>query len=202
MPIQSSTKLLRPVELFKYDEVDLSCHVCASMVNGRAARAEGWYEDCSVEPGDLRQFYCREHVLLEDLDPDYPPNDRYLEGSPVTRRLPLMGRRMDDLFSGLVTHGKAGMVKEGWLWASLPVGEGFPLYRSVRPSPDVVEVLARMIYGDCNGNFDSKYYLQVAWVGEDEALLTIKYQQILGHRYLARIDRTEVREFFSRPDGS
>lgn len=195
-----STRLLRPIMRGQYLGQALCCLVCDAKVRVEAGQAVGWYRDYApnLSAPDAAEFICPSCAMLEDLDPDWPDNQTMLAHVPVRRKMPFrVESSLLELFDDLTYADKAGQTPAGKLWVSLPVNAGFPLYGSVEPTPALKGLIAQMIYGDRPGAcLDKHYYLDIIWRGETEALVMIKYQQILGQRYVAIVPRQLVIDFF------
>lgn len=193
-----STKLLRPIS--RHDCVDnlLVCHKCGKETSAGEVPTGHWYKDFAAAPGEL-SVTCGSCSLLEDMDPDWPENQGMLFSTPVRRKMPF--QEVEDLgmfFTGLDVAAKAGQTPGGKLWVALPHNSGFPLYSHVKPTQKLIDFIAeKMIYGypyECPGDF---YYVQINWMeGTDEALVSLKYQRILGYRALCRVPRQLVHDFF------
>lgn len=194
-----STRLLRPIMRGQYLGQALCCLVCDAKVRVEAGQAVGWYRDYApnLAAPDAAEFICSNCAMLEDLDPDWPDNQVALAWVPVRRKMPIQIREsLAELFTERSTGKAAGETPPGMLWVSLPVGCGFDLYNHVRPSQALIDVMATMIYSAQPGvNPSNHYYLDISW-RDDHALIQVKYQQILGHRYVAIVPRQFVNDFF------
>lgn len=188
-----STKLLRPI-LFEADLIH--CTVC-SCPRLKPSYAETWYEDFS-QPAEARAYYCPEHALLEDLDPDYSGNQSTLFGIPVSRKMPLQMQSLDEIFERPVVYktaqhsltSRANGLRPP-LWVSLPVGRNFFPHQYVEPKSSLVPVFDTMING-----LHGDYYVDVAFRRDGFALVSLKYQQILGCRFVCVIPNQAVLDFF------
>lgn len=189
-----STKRLRPVVATACEKV--SCATCEAVLSTADAAKQGWYRD--EEPPF--EAYCSRHTLLEDLDPNFLGNQNALYGVPTRRSMPFQGvTDLSVLFGDKHVGQKAG---EGYksafveyLWVRLPSGSGFPLYCLVKPSPELLQLIsATMVYG-LGRPLSTHYYLDVCW-RDDAALISVKYQRILGQRHLAIVDRQLILDFF------
>lgn len=81
------------------------------------------------------------------------------------------------------------------LWLSLPHGESFPLYCTVRASEQLSQFIREnSIYGD-EPDLDRSHYLEVVFRDDGTALVVLKYQQILGSRWLCTVPQDTVRAF-------
>lgn len=192
----NSTKLLRPLQYTpdpsraSHDVV--TCRTCGINMSEYEACKAGWYRDA----GAPQDHYCPAHTLLEDLDPDWLPNDRVLEGLPVSRKMPLQGiTDLAQIFSKPIAYRAPREAEEarrnGRFWVHLPTGSGFCPYPYVIPTEAVLPVLDQMVYGR-----HGDYYFDIIWRHSDTALVSLKYQQILGQRFVCLVPRQAVLDFF------
>lgn len=192
--IESSTKLLRPLLYVQGEEI--VCSVC-SCKREPTDHPSTWYEDFSalIEP---RAHYCPEHALLEDLDPEFPGNQTTLYGVPVTRKMPLQVESLHEIFSDLEVHpslfdaDKRGNNK--W-WVSLPTGRGFCMFQYVNHTAKLLPVFDAMPKG-VNGG----YYIDIIFRENGTALVSLKYQLILGQRFVCIVPKSAVFDFFKQVD--
>jgi hypothetical protein len=81
------------------------------------------------------------------------------------------------------------------LWLRLPGGQEFPMYTTVSATPLLEEFIrANSIYGG-DAHLDRNHYLEVIFREDGTALVAMKYQQILGGRWLTVVPQAQVREF-------
>lgn len=172
----TSEKLLRPLYVGQLWQCD----------------AEGCNRPASFKDAASDEAYCDEHTTLEDLDPTWPSNASLLNGIPVSRNAAFTWiTKMSDLFTPREPNKHRGA---RGLWVSLPTST-----KIRQNSADAKDVLAdwigsNLIYGSAGG-LDKHYYIQVIFKG-DLAYLHIKYQQILGTRFLGIVEAESVKEFF------
>ena len=81
------------------------------------------------------------------------------------------------------------------LWLSLPHDYGFPLYTTVRATAELKDFVARnSIYGD-EHDLDKSHYLEAVFRDDETALVVLKYQQILGSRWLCIVPQAQIFDF-------
>ena len=193
-----STKLLRPLTQKIVEGLPHAptCAQCGERAAPAAERSAGWYYDAADAQRGLGTFYCPKHARLEDLDPDWPANQEVLFRVPVSRKMPLQVETLDELFLDLEWHMtmRAAQQRENkkW-WVSLPVGFGFVPYQYVTPSIKLRPVIDQMVYGDTG-----HYYVDITFRNDALALVSLKYEQILGQRYVCLVRAAEVLDFFAR----
>lgn len=173
-----STKLLRPVpENQVWACMAKDCNKPAGYRN--AAEPEG-------------EAYCAEHTLLEDLDPLWPSNQKLLDRVPVSRMAAFTGlEKFSDLFSKREQNKDRG---QRGLWVSTPAGSGINGASADAKDELVAWITGNLIYGAV-APLDKSYYIQVMRRG-DLAFINLKYQQILGTRFLGIVEWASVVEFF------
>lgn len=106
------------------------------------------------------------------------------------------GATLPELFDFVRCEAGPGRSRHGAeLWLSLPHGEDFPLYITVRATPRLAEfIAAHSIYGG-QPNLDRDHFLQVVFRDDDTALVVIRYQQILGSGWLCIVPKAAVTEW-------
>lgn len=81
------------------------------------------------------------------------------------------------------------------LWLSLPHDHGFPLYITVRATPQLADFIAgNSIYGG-ERDLDRSHYLEVVFRDDGTALVLMQYQQILGSRWLCIVPQSQVTDW-------
>jgi len=137
-----------------------------------------------------RKFYCSSHTLLEDLDPLNKRNASMLFGCPVSRLtvFPELENIRDLLVP--ITAPKRG--EPNFYCRS----DMFPNLR-VMPTPALTAwVYNNMLYPRLTPD---KYFFDLhirEYGGVDLAWLSLRYQEILGTRYLAVVTRANVEKIF------
>lgn len=173
-----STKLLRPLEPGHLMNMVMACQVCDVRAIGDQARIDGWFVDQRFGSG--HQFYCPRHALLEDLDPDWPDNQKLLQGVPVSRKMPLQGiTDPAELFHDMVLEKQAGANHQNLqnrCWISLPVGHGYNLYHYAKLQPAVQAIAGSMVSSDL--------YVEIVQRSNGTLLVSLKYQRMLGSRFV------------------
>lgn len=83
------------------------------------------------------------------------------------------------------------------MWLRLPSDEDFPRYTIVRATPQLVKFIAdNSIYGGNAETMERNHYLEIVFRDDDgSALVSMKYQHILGSRWLCVVSQSDVRAF-------
>jgi hypothetical protein len=140
------------------------------------------------------KFYCGKHAQLEDLDPDEYANQRVLDGAPVSRKMAFPEcMDIEELFAKVPQDGPRTGTR---LWCS--VTNHYELESAdLAPRPAVLEwIAANSIYGK-ELPLDKNHFIQINhWEDRGVALVTLKYQQIIGSHYLAIVPWETVEKFF------
>lgn len=168
--------------------------LCA--VEGCTKAQEFWYPT-------LKQGRCGEHTLLADLDPEHPVNRRKLHGVPVACNFVApLDMPLKDLFEKVLVRptDKLDHIGQQQLLLSLLLPHS-PRYRHARsqypvtnlqmahtpkvvPSQALLEIVeTKMLYG-LSKPLTNHYFLEIVERHDDQILLSLKYQQIIGRRYL------------------
>lgn len=181
-----STKLLRKIGPFSdVQRVGLTCQECGSLATfyDAAAPAEG---------------YCGSHALLEDLDPQARDNQQILGGIPVSRTMPFPDC-MD--IADLLTKvpAKAGSKRLGTqMWASTNPLNDLKLWDVGLKQEAEKWLREHSIYGS-DADLDKNHYVEITCQtrgGVNVALIRIKFQYIIGGKYLAMVPWNTVEAFF------
>lgn len=178
-----STKLLRPIN----QDAGVICSKC---------QAAALYYD-AAEAGPTG--YCGNHALLEDLDPDDSLNSRMLMGIPVSRTA-AFPECMDigELFASApaVPRDKRATAQ---MWARLSPHNPPQGLDDVIARPLVVEwVKLNSIYSG-DHKLDTNHYIEIVLRevdGRRVAFIFLKFQHILGSRFLAVVPEETVEAFF------
>jgi hypothetical protein len=81
------------------------------------------------------------------------------------------------------------------MWLSLPHDQGFPLYPTIRATPMLADFIkGNSIYGD-ERDLSRSHYIEVCFRDDGTALVLMKYQQILGSRWLCIVPQSQVIEW-------
>jgi hypothetical protein len=183
-----STKLLRRIN----PAANVVCCQCSNLAT---------YYDAAVTEGPVG--YCGSHALLEDLDPDDVRNSHMLTGVSASR-MAVFPQCMDieELFalSPPMEHGKRASLQ---MWVSC---FAFSRQAQMLQRGDVVArpathewIKENLIYGS-NPQLDDSYYIEIHRCddgnGTPLAYIRLKYQQILGSRFLAVVPWETVVKFF------
>lgn len=199
-----STKLLRPLPVGELPGVELHCHTCSTACHGDDAARAGWYGDFAlVFAGQsiTQGVYCPEHAMLEDMDPDWPANQNTLYRVPVSRNMLLKDvTSLDQIFTEPVQYptleaaSKARSnvhLKGSKWWVRLPVTMDFAPWQYVDHQPALQPVFDNLLYGA-----EGDYYFEITFRQDDLALVSIKYEKILGSRFICLVPKAEVIDFF------
>lgn len=183
-----STKLLRKADPLAAEQMGWTCCLCDNPAS---------YYDAGQTGGELA-LYCGGHALLEDLDPDDAGNKGTLQGYPVSRTMPFPDC-MD--IADLLTKvpAKAGSKRLGTqMWASTNPLNDLQLW-DVGLKPEAEKWLREhSIYGS-DADLDKNHYVEITCQtrgGVNVALIRIKFQYIIGGKYLAMVPWNTVEAFF------
>lgn len=178
-----STKLLRPV---MRGEVKQCCK-CGGLA--------GYYD--AALPVEAPEFYCSVDALLEDLDPDEFGNQHTLTGAVVSRKTEFPDcMDIEELFARTKVVMPPTKRHSLQMWAN--VVDSRQLYEwDVVARPAVWDwIQENSIYGS-EVPLERHYYVQVnRWEDRGVALVTLKFQQIIGSHYLAIVPWETVEKFF------
>lgn len=168
---------------------------CQAQERYDVAQDVPWYHDTEQE----LHFLCPGHSMLEDLDPEDPRNRSVLQGVPVRSNLAFQDIGSLGELMTVTQHSDRIIDRRNMgpkdMWLSLPSGVGRPpRYIYVRPTEKLEQVVAGMLYGT-ELPFDQHFYVQVNKYRDDEYLVSIKYQQIIGSRYVCRVSRQILDSF-------
>lgn len=153
---------------------------------------EGCNSPATFKDAHGSMAFCNEHTLLEDLDPGWSSNQRLLDRAPVSRMAAFTWlEKFSDLFSKREQNKDRG---QRGLWVSMPTGTGLNGESADAKDALVDWIAGSLIYG-AGGPLDKSYYVQVIRRG-DLAYINLKYQQILGTRFLGIVEWASVVEFF------
>lgn len=171
---------------------------CTAEVRYRDAQ-ETWYVD--VE-GDKLDHYCPEHSKLEDLDPEDWRNRSLLHRVPVRSNMFFQDVQSLDELMTIDQYGsrmiERRFIDSKTMWLCLPSELNRPLiYIYVKPTAKLEEVVLSTIYGG-NQPYDHYHYVQVNKYGDDEYLISLKYQHIIGSRYICRVPRQVLDSFLAQ----
>ena len=147
--------------------------------------------------------YCSKHALLEDLDPDDVRNSSMLTGVSASR-MSVFPQCLDieELFSlsPPMEHGKRASLQM-WVSCFAFSSRGSMLQRGdVVARPALYEwIKENLIYGG-HLKLDDSYYIEIHRSDDGNgvplAYIRLKYQQILGSRFLAVVPWETVVKFF------
>lgn len=179
-----STKLLRRVN----KSAGKICDKC---------KKDAEYYDAAL-PVESFAFYCGNHCLLEDLDPDDVLNQRMLGGMPVSRKMAFPEcADIEELFAA--TPRPTGIEKRHTLQMYASV-MGFPRMSAttdVVARPAVAEWIREHSIYSSDPDLDKNHFIQInPWDEQKIALISLKFQQILGTHYLAIVPWKTVEKFF------
>lgn len=195
---------LQPLTRVPADCIEGRVHIfCAAT----GCTAEGQYRDLQdtwyvdVDNNKL-DHYCPEHSKLEDLDPEDGRNRKLLHRVPVRSNMFFQDvQSLDELMT--IDQYSNRMVERRFIdsktmWLCLPSELNRPLiYIYVKPTAKLEEVVLSTIYGG-NQPYDQYHYVQVNKYGDDEYLISLKYQQIIGSRYVCRVSRQVLDSFLAK----
>ena len=172
-----STKLLRPLTDLSKTGAPQPCSQC---------EAQAQYYD-HVDGA----VYCGEHTLLEDLDPENAANQRTLQGCAVSRLAAFPELQLfSELFEKREPNKNRG---DKGVWISVPTSANIKQNSADAKGPLIEWIKENLIYGAAS--LDPHYYIQLSRKGE-MAFVYIKYQQILGSRFIGIVSWESVVDFF------
>lgn len=140
-------------------------------------------------------FYCGDHSLLEDLDPDDFLNQHTLTGAYVSRRAAFPEcMDIEELFAKTPRAALSGRPHTLQMWASVVNANHIQQWDVVARPAVVGWIQENSIY---TTPLDANHYIQITCrEDEDLAFITLKFQQILGSRLLAIVPLKTVEKFF------
>ena len=178
-----STKLLRRVNL------------TAGKICDKCKKAAEYYD--AALPVESFAFYCGDHARLEDLDPDDRINDRMLGGIPVSRKMAFPEcLDIEELFAKTPKAELNVRRHTLQMWANVVDSPQLQKWDVVARPATADWIKEHSIYSG-DADLDRSHFVQINhWEDRDVALISLKFQQILGTHYLAIVPWETVEKFF------
>lgn len=203
----STTQPEKPMRLIHLPRCADSCELlsvscshpeCRAALRYDGARRLGWTLDADA---GVPTYYCSMHSPLSAMDEEHPSNQAALANWPVKASQLMPGATLDELFAEPLqwltfdaARDRRDLAER--LYVSLPLVYGVRGRQVfVKPSPALAaKIEEAMAYGKGM----REYYLQVVLAEDlDEAWVLVRYQRILGQRYVCRVPLAAAKQFFA-----